>query len=230
MDDAEEKKRAKKRGRWRKEENAQNEDRPGPSLCTSCRLPGHRSCRSNACPNHKPSKKEALQERLGCTNPEKFTRKLPFHLAVRTEFQEMVHERPVALCGFVREVVFRAQLVVNSFIIANCDQAIPSYVYTQNFWYSVCQCVMGIPISNQNSKFPLPFLAHWEWFSRLPKTTYPKGNVTGYSDSLSAACKTIATTYSNNIVENFDQRVQLYLQRRLKELFPVRMTLSLSPT
>ncbi|KAG0162771.1 hypothetical protein DFQ30_001320, partial [Apophysomyces sp. BC1015] len=42
----------------------------------------------------------------------------------------------------------------------------------------------------------------------------------GYSDALAAACKTLATTYTNNVVENFEGRVVQFSFRKLKVAVP----------
>ncbi|GAA5805714.1 hypothetical protein HPULCUR_011238 [Helicostylum pulchrum] len=45
-------------------------------------------------------------------------------------------------------------------------------------------------------------------------------NIKGYSDSLSAACVVLATTYLNHIVENFKRRVLYYLSLKLSMIYP----------
>ncbi|KAG2192507.1 hypothetical protein INT46_008449, partial [Mucor plumbeus] len=43
--------------------------------------------------------------------------------------------------------------------------------------------------------------------------------ITGYSDSLSAACVTLATTHLNHIVENFERRIVYFIQIKLKDVY-----------
>jgi len=44
--------------------------------------------------------------------------------------------------------------------------------------------------------------------------TLKDNKLTGYSDSLTAACVTIATTYLNHIVENFQNRILYFIQKK----------------
>ena len=77
----------------------------------------------------------------------------------------------------------------------------------------------------QNSNL-IPFLI--EAFHEY-KETHPTGTVslstslTGYSDSLSTACKIPATTYLNHYVENFEQYIKEYIAFLLCQRFPVTL-------
>ncbi|KAL1933598.1 hypothetical protein VTP01DRAFT_7688 [Rhizomucor pusillus] len=98
--------------------------------------------------------------------------------------------------------------------------------WLDQFWYFVCQLILGLSVSNTNTKFPSNFSGEhgfWASFSALhPDIRYPL-NVTGYSDILSAACKEIATAYTNHIVENFQRRVVSYIQYKLDKFVPAML-------
>jgi hypothetical protein len=153
---------------------------------------------------------------------ESFTRVLPFESIVREDYRDILHTHIIQLSGFIREVVVRSQLFVNAYIIDHSEQQIPTYMFSQNFFYSICQLVIGKEISNANTKFPPNVQEYWTTFkSTYPDIIYPLRGFTKYSDDLSAACVTLATIYSNHIVENFHNRIITYCQHRLEQIVPV---------
>ncbi|KAF7720510.1 hypothetical protein EC973_007926, partial [Apophysomyces ossiformis] len=134
---------AKKRGRQLKTEETSNPNKSNKP-CPSCGSIDHSKSSSKNCMKPSKTKKSVIAEKLNDNHYETFTRKLPASSVVRPEFREIFQENSVRLSAFLRELIFRAQLLVNSYIIANCERPVPSYIYTQNFWYSACQLIMGI--------------------------------------------------------------------------------------
>ncbi|KAL1932440.1 hypothetical protein VTP01DRAFT_8118 [Rhizomucor pusillus] len=85
---------------------------------------------------------------------EKFTRRVAIDAIVRQEYHDTLQERISQLCTFVREVVVRAQILVNTYVIARANEDIPTYIYSQAFWYSTCQLVMGKEVNGTNPDMP----------------------------------------------------------------------------
>ncbi|KAF7721558.1 hypothetical protein EC973_004497 [Apophysomyces ossiformis] len=163
---------------------------------------------------------EAVNEELG-KDHERYTRKLPLDSVIRPQYRGELKRKLTNLCGFLREVVFRAQIFVNGYIISSAGQEITAYVYTQSFWYSVCQVILDKKVSNKNSNMPSDLLGYWAQFrATYPSVIFSSQGFSGYSDALSAACKTLATCYTNNIVETFENRVVQYSIRKLKAAVP----------
>lgn len=182
----------------------------GSSVCNSCGRTGHSSSRSPICPNHRQTIAERAKLVLG-TNTESFIRRVPLNSVVRGQYHELLHRKICELSSFIREIVVRAQIFGNWYILLHESEPIPTYVYSQQFWYSVCQLVGNRSITNTNTNMPADIFQHWETFcSRYPAAIYDMRNFVGYSDALSSACKTLETTYSNHIVENFETYVAKY--------------------
>lgn len=155
---------------------------------------------------------------------EEFTRVVPFDSIVREEYRGRLRDRSTQLCGFIREVVTRAQVFVNAYVIENSERELPSYIFLQTFWYSVCQLILDKNISNTNTNFPEDLQPYWIRFRRdYPDIVYPLGSFSGYSDALAAACITLKTSYTNHVVENFYSRVSGYCEYRLRQLVPVHI-------
>lgn len=170
------------------------------SNCPSCGATDHFSPRSRLCTNHKESLKD-ISIRIAGSKREEFTRRIPFSSIVNQQYHDELQQKICELSKHLREVIIRVQLFVNDFILANHSGPINQHVFSQNFFYSTAQLVLGKPVTN-NSNYPEAVLAHWRYF----QTEYELPDIIpikGYSDALSYACKTLETTYINFYVENF---------------------------
>ncbi|KAL1928848.1 hypothetical protein VTP01DRAFT_2634 [Rhizomucor pusillus] len=165
--------------------------------------------------SRKPNIKDRIIEKFG-KDHERFT----------PEYQMQLKNAITQKSSWLGQVMLRASVVVYGYFISQSQNSIPTYIFGQNFWYSVCQLTLRLPVSNTNTKFPSNFSGEhgfWASFSALhPDIRYPL-NVTGYSDILFAACKEIATAYTNHIVENFQRRVVSYIQYKLDKFVPVML-------
>lgn len=187
-----------------------------------CGSNDHRSARSKDCPYHKKTMEEIAKETLGSSR-EEFVRKLPFDSLVRPQFKEHLKHRIIDLSSHVREIMIRVQIFVNYYIIHRVDhhQSVPTYVYSQTFFYSVAQLIINIPISNTNSNMPSDIRAVWNQFaSNFPDVKYLQ-KLSGYSDALSYECKNMEAIYSNHIVENFELYIAKYFRVRMLMSDPV---------
>lgn len=190
-------------------------------VCAACGSPSHSSSRSRECPLHRLTIEEVIKIKYG-NNAERFSRKIPLDNVVRPEFMPVLQNKIISLSSFLRNVIVRMQLFVNAYIIEHGQTAVPTYVYSQSFWYSVSQLVMDIGISNDNPNMPDVIVEYWNIFRRRhPNIVFPRNNFSGYSDALSAACKTLRDTYATDIVENFQSRVCKFIVHRLQILVPV---------
>ncbi|CAO3673669.1 unnamed protein product [Rhizopus microsporus] len=101
-------------------------------ICKSCGQTGHRSARSKEC-SYKATLDEAMKNELG-GNYERFARK-------------------VYLDAVIRNVLFRAQLFVNAYIVNNKDSTDSVVITQQNFWYAISQLIMGQKDHKQGQHF-----------------------------------------------------------------------------
>lgn len=190
-------------------------------MCTSCKSPGHGSSRSSECPNHTPTKDEILKAAYG-TDYEVYARKVYLTSILRQQYHPFI-ERVTALSDFIRNVVFRAQLFVNYVTVQNKESIDHNYLKEQNFWYSVCQLIMSEKVTNKDFVNNFLVLAFDEFKTAFPSIIYSRkeARVKGHSDSLTAACVTLGTTYLNHIVENFKKRFFYYTYKRISEIYTV---------
>lgn len=192
-------------------------------ICKACGQEGHSTSASKKCMHHRPNNDERITMQFGKEH-ERFTHAVPFDNAVKAEHRQRLKQAACRMSSWLSHMMLRAAVVVNGYFIWQGQNGIPTYMFSQNFWYSVCQLILGLDITNINTKFPSDFTGEdgfWTWFSALhPNINYPL-NVTGYSDILSAACQEMATVYTNNIVENFQPRVVAYIQHKLDSFVPV---------
>jgi hypothetical protein len=199
------------------------EEQTTGARCSSCGEVGHKKSTSTKCRNHKLSVDETLRETFG-SKYERFTRKLYLDSVIRPEYKNIFVSRIIALSELVRNVIYRAQLFVNLYLVKDQESSFINVITQQNFWYSVCQSVMGIPVRNESYKNHEIILAFGEMKEKYSSIVYDfKSNPARdcYSDALSAACKTTATTYLNHIVENTRKRILYYLTAKFSSIYTV---------
>ena len=80
---------------------------------------------------------------------ERFTRKVYLEAVIRPECKELFTEKIIKLSAFIRNVLFRAQLFVNAYIVNNKDSTDSVVITQQNFWYAISQLIMGQKITNK---------------------------------------------------------------------------------
>lgn len=143
--DAPEEKKAKADAR-KKRRTEQASSSSGP-VCKSCGQPGHTTAASHSCPNHEYSIKERLQMAFP-TSYKLYTVSLTLKSFVRHDegnpnkllgYQEIIIE----LSSFLREVVYKAQLLVNYYISSNANNVsyLSNDIFDKNFWYRVCRFI-----------------------------------------------------------------------------------------
>src|ERR1700731_547108 len=94
----------------------------------SCGEPGNNSARSKICENHKLTIDEKERLVLG-DKREHFVRRIPISSIVRQQYQTQLQQKITELSAHIREIVTRAQVFVNGYIIDHASQPIPSYLY-----------------------------------------------------------------------------------------------------
>lgn len=160
---------------------------------------------------------------------ERFSRKVYLKSVIRDEYTTTFSDRVIFLSNFIRNIIFRAQIFVNSYICDNYESSGDLKAITQqNFWYSICQLIMGARVTNKNFMSNSIVLAFDDFKQKHPNIVYQpeQGTSTkGYSDPLSAACVTLSTSYLNHIVENFDKRLLYYLYIKIKAIYEVSLAL-----
>ncbi|KAI9482903.1 MAG: hypothetical protein EXX96DRAFT_536277 [Benjaminiella poitrasii] len=122
---------------------------------------------------------------------------------------------------FIRQVTFRVQLFVNSTVINNSDLSIQLQLCDGNFWYSICQLIMRKDMTNKNYVDHYVALAVNDTRQQFPSIVYPlsQRKIKRYSDPLAAACKTLATTYLNHLIENMKKHLKYYLYLKINKIY-----------
>ncbi|KAL1930641.1 hypothetical protein VTP01DRAFT_10803 [Rhizomucor pusillus] len=78
-------------------------------------------------------------------------------------------------------------------------------------------------ITNTNDKMPNDIRNCWDRFkTQYPSAIFTQASIRGYANPLAWACQTLQTTYSNMIVEHFQDRVEKFVISKLQRLIPVR--------
>ena len=166
-----------------------------------------------------------LNRKLG-GNRETFARKSSFEVSVKEEHRPLLLERVQALSKILRAIVVKTQLFVNFYFLDHQDTVDP-FCFTQNFFYSVMQLVMGKEITSNNDKFPSDVRHSWNRYKIYLTETQGLAVLetisqrTRISDVLTEACVTLATAYHNHIVENFSGRLCTFFRYKLLAAFPV---------
>ncbi|KAI9266251.1 hypothetical protein EDC94DRAFT_516037, partial [Helicostylum pulchrum] len=136
----------------------------------------------------------------------------------KTKFKDCV----IKLNEYLREVVIKAQLFVSYCLVDQKEYYYHKCIYKQSFWYSVCQLIMKIPVTNK-ANISSSFVMDFSEFNEMYPTIFcplKERKITGYSDSLTYACVILATTYINLMVETFEHTINIYLKRNLQKIFP----------
>ncbi|ORE08371.1 hypothetical protein BCV72DRAFT_323955, partial [Rhizopus microsporus var. microsporus] len=118
-------------------------------VCSSCKQTGHKSARSPDCPNHMLSKNEVFSRNLG-QQFKALTRKLPFDQCAHSSYQSALKSRIISACEDTRQVVFRAQLLINQYTLNLKVHS--NHIFKQNFWYPICQLVMDKRLASGTSQ------------------------------------------------------------------------------
>jgi len=203
-------------------------------VCSNCKEVGHSSSRSPLCKNHLSSKLEVFNNNLGKAH-QSFTRKIPFRSCIRNnesiiattsssvnpQSAATIKSRIISACEDVRQLIFRAQIFVNYYILMHKDDIIPDCIFKQNFWYSICQLVSNRKATN-GTALPSDMIPAWDTFRiKYPAIIYKINLASGNSQCLSEACTVVATSYLNNIVELFEAKVLRYIRYILQNAFMV---------
>jgi hypothetical protein len=109
-------------------------------VCCDCGKPGHKSKRPKACGENK-SKEKILDAKLGAKH-EIFTRKVYLTSVLKPEYRDIFTRNVTKLSDSIRNVVFRAQIFINAYVIEHKEEYAHSSLFDNNFWYSICQMVM----------------------------------------------------------------------------------------
>ena len=135
---------------------------------------------------------------------EPFAIKVPFATANPLQTEEL-KKKVVHACESVCQLIYRAQLFVNFYILSHQQDTLHC-VFTDNFWYSITQLVNGRKVTNPNV-LPLDLMKSWKAFCDMyPSVVRPDYLHPGEAQSISYACTKIATAYQKAIVDLFQQK------------------------
>ncbi|KAL1931690.1 hypothetical protein VTP01DRAFT_9833 [Rhizomucor pusillus] len=84
--------------------------------------------------------------------------------------------------------------------------------------------VMDMEITNTNDKMPNDIRDCLDRFkTQYLSAIFTQASIRGYANPLARACQTLQTTYSNMIVEHFQDRVEKFVIFKLQRLIPVKL-------
>ncbi|KAI8984400.1 hypothetical protein BDF20DRAFT_911502 [Mycotypha africana] len=159
--------------------------------CKSCGELGHGSKRSPLCPNHEGTLEETITRKLG-------------------SFES----------GHVK-----AQFIVNHYILTY-HKHVTNALFEQNFWYTVCRVVYGSArIEDVEARYPEMTGFAEAYYTLLihhheVNLSVYCGYLAYYGQIVSSASITLATTYENYYVENFEDTVAKYFIYYLRLHYP----------
>ncbi|GAA5812184.1 hypothetical protein MFLAVUS_005634 [Mucor flavus] len=189
------------------------------AICSKCKQRGHKSARSPLCPQGILSKAQVIRANLG-DNYKAYTRKLGFDNCVSDTYHTKLQSSVIKACSTVRHLVFRAKLFVDYYVLENHALiGAPKVIFSQNFWYSIIQMVNGKRPTNSVS-LPQQLLSSFDQFKRQHRSIlYAEKLLPGISQCVTEACTELATSYTNNIDENFENHLLYFLRYKLQDLF-----------
>jgi hypothetical protein len=200
-------------------------------ICSSCQQEGHKSARSRECRNYNLKLTELIPTKLGSSNYQRYTVSIPFSSFCKdTRNKVNSLEKIKDILGFIREVILKTQLFINYFIIKHPNKLTNGF-FDQNFWYTISIIVRGYPdpakikftlkkYRNKRNEKPneedsLDVDQLTNSFVELSTTVdhslfVAENKLKNYGQSLSTACETIATTYNNYDIENYESIICNY--------------------
>lgn len=196
--------------------------------CKSCKEFGHASARSKQCRNYNFTINELIEQKMG-PQYQRYTVSLPLKSFIRTLNDDTFNatlSRIQSLSLFVREVVFKAQLFINYYILQH-PQTLSNDFFQQNFWYSLCRVINGnMEITEFAQKYSRTIPQLNETWNELQNSDNIdlRVNIQGlknYGQALSDACETVATCYNNYYIENFENIISNYFIYKLRSSFDV---------
>jgi hypothetical protein len=191
------------------------------TICSNCKMSGHKSARSSKCKNYEPSKDFIMKKKLGGAY-DHYTKKVPLENWIKTEYKSLFQRNAIKASAEVRHVVYRAQLFVNYYLVMHKNDIIPKEIYTQNFWSSVFHLILDKEKKVQDKHVPHDLVEIFKTFKISHSRIIYRGTITsGVPNCFPHAAKELATIYTNMTVENFEQRMSKYLYRKLQNKFMV---------
>ncbi|KAI8081857.1 uncharacterized protein B0P05DRAFT_611449 [Gilbertella persicaria] len=140
-----------------------------------------------------------------------YARKLPFQNCVKEEYQNILKQKITSCCSAIREIVFRAKLFVNWYLLKTPNESVFDGIFRQQFGYPVCQLVNNREPKN-TKLLPQFFLQEWDNFkTENPNATFNEDSIGGASQCITEACKELATTYENAVVERLENILRRFL-------------------
>ncbi|ORE04606.1 hypothetical protein BCV72DRAFT_312482 [Rhizopus microsporus var. microsporus] len=184
------------------------------------------------------STNELLQIKLG-SNHQRYTVSIPFASFCReTPKKANSLEKIKTISGFIREAILKSQLFVNYFILKHPNKLTNGF-FEQNFWHTISRIVRAGPdkiksilVDYRNRRKERPNEENLDVdqltnsFVYLSSTTthgnlfVEENGLRNYEQSLSTACETVATSYNNYYIENFEDIICNYFFYTLKRKYP----------
>ena len=114
---------------------------------------------------------------------EYYSVKIPLKTVILPRYSDTFTNKVKIISAFNREVIYKAQLFINYYIINNCLTTIPNEIFSQNFWYSVCMLIFG-NLSSQELQVKyssVPNIGHAfdQYFQDYPLSMRPLSGLKG---------------------------------------------------
>ncbi|KAI7905599.1 uncharacterized protein BX663DRAFT_583697, partial [Cokeromyces recurvatus] len=91
-------------------------------------------------------------------------RKIKLQTILREGYRSAITEKKItAVSNDIRNIIIRAQLFVNYYIVIHASQVVDMKVFSQNFWYCIAQLVLKKNPKNVKA-LPEDCIACWESF------------------------------------------------------------------
>ncbi|KAI7903269.1 uncharacterized protein BX663DRAFT_433818, partial [Cokeromyces recurvatus] len=139
---------------------------------------------------------------------------------IKEEYKGVLKEKKIiTCCNSIRQLIYRAKLFVNYYILQNLNEPAPRFIFKQQVWYTICQLVNNKRPTSSTVVSP-NLLQQWDNFKREnPKACHAVALISGASQCLAEACTEVATSYQNAIVETFENRLIYYLRYKIQIMF-----------
>ena len=217
-----------------KKEVKQHKTNDTNAVLSTCKGVGHSSSQFPLCKKYLLSKIEVFNNNLGKPH-QSFTRKIPFKSCIRnnetniattsssanSQSTATIKSRIIRTCEDVRQLMFRAQVFVNYYILVHKDVIIPNFIFRQNFWYSICQLVNNCKVTNGTTLPSDIIFARNVFRTKYPSIIYKVELASGNSQCILEACTTVVTSYLKNMVELSKVKTLRYIRYILHNTFMI---------
>ncbi|CAO3642418.1 unnamed protein product [Cunninghamella blakesleeana] len=184
----------------------------------------HSRISSTRCPFHRRRRLQMVREEYGKTI--KVTRKIGLEalLNLNQNDSNALINSINEVVSYVRDIIIKSHLFINYYIYyrLNTNQPISKVVFTQSFFHSVFQLIVGRQVTVNNTiklAFSQELVQMFNMYTNEFNGTLvePIHGHTIYGNIMTTVTNDYATKFSNRIVEDFTQWLANYISLKLRE-------------